>query len=143
MIVMQVMLPTAIGQTPATLYYEQAYSLRSRHPLNFLHLIRQVNVFMAVGNQHVFEESYWATLDANRASFAAAVARILPVVDMLVDAPSARGFHRPFLSSFERVYNVPCLMLRKTNQVPPVAAIGMTPSHAAVPAANRHRIRCV
>jgi len=98
---------------------------------------------MAVGNQHVFEDAYWAALDATRTSFAAAVAGVLPVVDMLVDAPSTRGFHRAFLSSFKQVYNVPCLMLRKTNQVPPVAAIGITPSHAAVPAANRHRILIV
>jgi hypothetical protein len=138
-----VSLPTTGGQTPATLYYEQDYNLMNFHPLNFLHLIRQVTVFMAVGNQHVSEEAYWAALDTTRTSFAATVAGVLPLVDMLVDAPSTRGFHRPFLSSFKQVYNVPCLMLRKTGQVPPVALIGTTPTHAAVTASNYHRILIV
>ncbi len=48
---MPVLLPTAGGQTPATLYYDHACNLLGGHPLNFLHLIRQVNVFMALGNQ--------------------------------------------------------------------------------------------
>ena len=34
-------------------------------------------------------------------------------------------------------------MLRKSGQVPPVAAIDMTPNHAAVPLANRHRFLIV
>lgn len=143
MIVMPVMLPTVGAPTPATLYYEHTYNLHGGHPLNFLHLIRQVNVFMAMGNQHVFEESYWAALDATRAGFTAAVAGVLPAVDMLVDAPSTRGFHRPFLSTFKQTYNVPCLMLRKTGQVPPVAVVGMTPNQVGVPPANQHTILIV
>ena len=143
MISMPVWLPTAGGQTPATLYYDHAYNLLGGHPLNFLHLIRQVNVFMPLGNQHVFEEAYWHALDATRAVFAAAVAGVLPAVDMLVDAPSTRGFHRPFLSSFKQTYNVPCLMLRKTGQVPLVAPVGRTPNHAGVLPANRHTILIV
>ena len=64
-------------------------------------------------------------------------------MDLLVDAPSTRGFHRPFLSSFKQVYNVPCFMLGKTGQVPRVASIGISPSHPVVRAANCHRILIV
>jgi hypothetical protein len=143
---MHVVLPTAGAPTGATLYYEHTYNLLGGNPLNFLHLIRQVNVFINMQNPHVFEESYWHDLDATRVAFAAAVAAVLPDVDMLVDPPSTRGFHRPFLSSFKQTYNVPCLMLRKTGQAPPaapVAALGMTPNQAAVPPADMHTILIV
>jgi len=140
---MPVPLTTVGGPTRATLYYEQKYNLLGAHPLNFLHLIRQVNVFINVGNQHIYEESYWAALDTSRAAFAAAVAVVLPAVDLLVDAPSTRGFHRPYLSSFKQVYNVPCLMLRNTGHSPPVAAIGMTPNGASVDVAHCQRILIV
>jgi hypothetical protein len=138
------MVPTAGAATSATLYYEHSYNLLGGHQLNFLHLIRQVNVFLNIQNQHALEETFWHDLDAMRAAFAAAVVAILPDVDMLVDPPSTRGYHRPFLSSFKQTYNVPCLMLQKTRlPAAPVAALGMTPNQANVPSANRQTILIV
>lgn len=143
---MAVMLPTAGGATAATLYYEQDYNLNGAHPLKFLHIIRQLNLILHIQNPHGLEEAYWADLDATRTAFAAAVLAVLPAVDMIVEAHSNRCYHKPFTSAFKQVYNVPCLLLNKSNAPPPASPItprGWTPNSTVVPSANRHRVLIV
>jgi hypothetical protein len=141
-----VALPTAGGNTPATLYYEQDYNLLGGHPLSFLHIIRQPHLILNIHNPHGLEESLWDSLNATRKAFAAAVVAVLLAVDMIVEAHSHRFYQKPFTSAFKQVYNVPCLLLNKSGAARPaypISSRGFTPHGLGVPVADRHRILIV
>jgi hypothetical protein len=99
----QVTLPTQPNPTNATLHYEADYT-QGGHWLDFLHLIRQGLLFgMQKGVS--LEEDYWLNLNGFRDQFAADCGQATGSLDLLIDPPSHRGYHRPYLSAFKQVYS--------------------------------------
>lgn len=109
----QVILPTANGPTPATLYFEHDYS-RGGHWIDYLHLIRQQSVFLHLPDPDKLEEEYWSHLDTFRQQFANDCLQEIGNVDIIIDPPSIRGYHRPYLSAFKKLNNIYWLILAKT-----------------------------
>lgn len=98
-----VRLPTYPLVTPATLYYEQDYA-QGNQVLDFLHLIRQGLLFTLPPNGDVLEEQYWHDLEPFRHRFAQACLGVIGNIDLLIDPPSSRGYHRPYVSAFKQAY---------------------------------------
>lgn len=94
---------------PATLYYEHAYQ-HGGGRYDYLHMIRSRSLF-ALANWRPFEDTYWSTLDANRRAFAQGLKETF---DVIIDSPSNRCFHRPFLAAFLHHHQgSPCIRFTK------------------------------
>ena len=76
---------------------------------DILHLIRSRGHFL-VTDWKEFEERYWSSLDRNRNGFADGVGTDY---DLIVDAPSNSGHHRPFLSAVRQRCRCPFAVLVK------------------------------
>ena len=86
-------LPTTTGAAAATLLFERDYA-QGNHWLDFLHLIRQWPVYLAIQDPDALEEDYWCNLNDFRTTFTTKCAEMLGGVDVIVDTPSTRGYHR-------------------------------------------------
>jgi hypothetical protein len=142
-----VTLPTVGGPTAATLYYERPYG-RGEHCLDLLHLIRQWPVYLAIKNPSPdnLEENYWRWLDGFRQRFSIDCAKAIGNVDLIVDPPSTRGYHRPYLSSFKHVYpQAFWLMFGKTtpSHPNPIELLGPSAQRKEVKAPDMHNILIV
>jgi hypothetical protein len=113
----QVQIPTQPRSIRATLHYETDY-LQGQQPFDFLHQIRQASMWFNNPNGDTLEEAYWHNLEKSRHDFAAACCSAIGAVDVLIDPPSLRGYHRPYLSAFKVVYpRVHWLVFRKNAAV--------------------------
>ena len=130
---------------PATLYYEHDYS-QGQHAVDLLHLIRQWPVYLAIPNPDNLEEDYWQSLNGLRQQFAIDCEDVIGNVDLIIDPPSTRGYHRPFLSAFKQVYpHAFWLMLGKTTppNPNPVDLLGCSHIRQEVNAPDMHNILIV
>lgn len=109
-----VVLPSQPNPTSATLFYERA-ATTGKHPLDFLNLIRNTMILDALPQADQLEEDYWTQLDAFRHAFAQSCAQKIGEIDALVDSPSLRGLHRPYLSAFKQQFpRTPWIRFKKT-----------------------------
>lgn len=86
-----VTLNTKKGAVSCQLLYAHSFGM---HPyvFDYLHQVRTRSLFQVAGR----EDPYWQSLETNRQRFA----KGLPLpVDVLVDAPSNSGYHRPYFSA--------------------------------------------
>ena len=137
-------LPTTTGAAAATLLFERDYA-QGNHWLDFLHLIRQWPVYLAIQDPDALEEDYWCNLNDFRTTFTAKCAEMLGGVDVIVDTPSTRGYHRPYLSCFKKHYpKTYWLMLGKDQPPkPPVVVQGSSTILKQLATADMHRILIV
>ena len=142
--VIQVKLPTTTGAATATLFFERDYT-QGNHWLDLLHLIRQWPVYLAIQDPDTLEEDYWRNLDGFRQAFTTDCAKAIGYVDVIVDTPTTRGYHRPYLSSFKQLYpKTYWLMLGKDQPPkPPVVVLGDSNTRQPVKAPGMHRILIV
>jgi len=98
-----IVLPTMPTPVNATAHFSRLYTW-GRHPLDLVHLIRQPRLLCSLAHQDRLDEDFWANLDQVRRAFAADVRAAVGPVDLLVEAPSTRGLHRPFLAAVKAVY---------------------------------------
>ena len=140
----QVNLPTATGPATATLFFERDYT-QGNHWLDLLHLIRQWPVYLVIQDPDALEENYWRNLDGFRRAFTTDCAKAIGHVDVIIDTPSTRGYHRPYLSFFKQHYpKTYWLMLGKDQPPkPPVVVLGDSTLRKPVGAPGMHRILIV
>ncbi len=109
-----VTLPTQPQSTQATLYYMQDFT-NGNNVFDVLQGIRKLSLYAKIALWDTLEERYWNDLNHNRKDFAADCSQAIGQIDLIIDPPSTRGLHRPYLSAFKQPYkSVPWISLKKT-----------------------------
>jgi hypothetical protein len=114
MVHLPVTLPNGVT---AELYYMHDYG--SGGAFNYIQHARTNSIFM-VPDPPKFEEKYWHDLEKNRSDFAT---QIPTEFDLIIDAPSNSGWHRPFTSAVCRVFpGIPFINFIKETNGPGIKA---------------------
>lgn len=104
---MQHLIETLPNNVTVDLYYAHDYP---GGPFDYFQHARTHTLFR-MKNLHQIEEAYWDGLQQNRTAFAN---QIVPGFDLIIDAPSNSGWHRPFVSAVRaRFPAIPCISFIK------------------------------